>query len=287
VSENKKTKSGLRVAIFQYAPVFGEKEQNIKRLFSHAENSEFDILVLPELFATGYQFKNRKELESLAEQATFKPQDSSHKPFDSEEDFTLNRLKELSKKKKALIIAGFAEKTSDGRLFNSSAVVAPDGLLGVYRKIHLFDREKELFDSGDKPPMVYEFRNVKIGVMICFDWLFPEMARKLALSGAQIIAHCANLVLPYCQRAMFARAVENRVFTVTVNRTGTEERIEGERLHFTGGSIIYSPKGDVLLHLGETEEKLSVVEIEPKEALDKRITPRNHLFNDRRPSFYI
>ncbi|MCX7702683.1 MAG: acyltransferase [Planctomycetota bacterium] len=273
MAKTRERKTGLRVGVFQYAPVFGDKERNIKHLLSHIEKVEFDVLVLPELFATGYQFKNRKELASLAES--------------SNDGTTIRELIRIAKRKDALLVAGFAEKTRDGGLFNSAAVVAPDGVLGVYRKIHLFDREKELFDSGNESPKVFEFRGVKIGAMICFDWMFPETARTLALLGVQMLAHCANLVLPYCQRAMFARAVENRVFTVTANRTGTESRIKGEKLRFTGGSIIYSPKGEILLQLGEEEEKAAVVELQPKDALDKQITKRNHIFNDRRPSFYM
>jgi predicted amidohydrolase len=84
---------------------------------------------------------------------------------------------------------------------------------------------------------------VKVGMMICFDWIFPESARTLALKGAQIIAHPSNLVLSYCQQAMFTRAVENRVFTITANRTGTE--INGDKeLYFTGKSVIVDTKGN-------------------------------------------
>ena len=81
--------------------------------------------------------------------------------------------------------------------------------------------------------------------MICFDWVIPEAARTLALKGAQIICHPSNLVMPYCQKAMYARAVENHVFIITPNRIGKDEN-SGKEVSFTGGSIILNPKGDYL-----------------------------------------
>lgn len=261
----------MKVALFQYSPVFGEKRKNIERLLRYTEGMEFDILVLPELFATGYQFHHKAELKSLAERAS--------------DGITVSALCELAKAKDCLIVAGIAE-LSDGMVFNSAVCLTGDGVSGIYRKIHLFDYEKEIFDAGYEPPKVFSFKNIKVGVMICFDWIYPEVARSLAIQGAHIIAHPANLILPFCQTAMFARAVENRVFTVTANRTGEESRIKSRTCRFTGGSIVYSPKGEVLLHLNEDEERLAVVEICPSDALNKRITERNDLLADRRPDLY-
>jgi len=69
---------------------------------------------------------------------------------------------------------------------------------------------------------------MRVGMMVCFDWAFPEVARALALKGADLIGHPANLVLTYCQQAMVTRCIENLVFAVTANRYGTEERPHGE-----------------------------------------------------------
>jgi predicted amidohydrolase len=122
-------------------------------------------------------------------------------------------------------------------------------------------------------------------MMICFDWVFPETARCLALEGAQIIAHPSNLVLEWCQRAMFARSVENRVFTVTANRIGTEDRA-GRKLTFTGASQIVSPSGEYLVRAPGTEEHVAVAELDPAEADDKHVTELNDLWQDRRPELY-
>ncbi len=107
----------------------------------------------------------------------------------------------------------------------------------------------------------------------------------MALAGAQVILHPSNLVLPYCQAAMVTRAVENRVFTVTCNRVGSESRA-GVRLRFTGQSRIVDPRGRVLAQAGERGQALKVVRIDATEANKKRITSRNHLFQDRRPRLY-
>jgi len=263
----------LRVALFQFAPVFGEKKRNIERLLEEIEDTEFDILVLPELFATGYQFRDRNELYSLAESV--------------DGGLTVRRLVDIAREKECLVVAGMAELAA-GKVYNSAVLIEEDGVLGVYRKIHLFEREKELFEAGEEAPEVFSFKGVRIGVMICFDWIYPEVARTLALGGAQVLAHPTNLVIPFlCQRAMFARAVENRIFTVTANRVGEESRVEGKTYRFTGRSVVYSPRGELLLELGGDEERLGIVEIEPEEALDKRVTERNDLFADRRPHLYL
>jgi len=122
-------------------------------------------------------------------------------------------------------------------------------------------------------------------MMVCFDWFFPESARMLALKGAQVICHPSNLVLPYCQTAMVTRCLENRVFAVTCNRTGTENR-GGKVLHYTGASQVVDTAGNLLSRAGENEEVAVVVDIDPAKAQDKQLNLHNNLFGDRRPSFY-
>ena len=179
---------------------------------------------------------------------------------------------------------GMAEK-SGGALYNSAAVVGPGGHLGTYRKIHLFSDEKDLFDPGSAGPLLVTVKDARIGVLVCFDWIFPEAARTLALAGADIIAHCANLVLPYAQSAAVTRCIENRLFWILANRTG--EETEGDAHDaFTGMSRIVGPFGDVLVQADETTSCLAAAEIAPVAARDKRITQRNDLLADRRPDLY-
>ena len=121
--------------------------------------------------------------------------------------------------------------------------------------------------------------------MICFDWVFPEVARTLALRGADLLCHPSNLVLTYCQKTMLTRCLENSVFAVTANRTGTETRPRGE-LVFTGQSQIVGPKGDVIVSSNSQNQELILHEIDIDTARDKSITDNNDLLSDRRPEYY-
>ena len=150
----------------------------------------------------------------------------------------------------------------------------------------MFNEEKLIFDPGAESLPVFDFRGARVGLMICFDWIFPESSRTLALKGADIICVSANLILPYCQTSMVTRALENGVFTAVANRVGVEAREGKDRLEFTGRSQITDNRGKILVRLGPKEEREGVVGIEPREARDKRITERNHLLDDRRKELY-
>jgi predicted amidohydrolase len=177
-----------------------------------------------------------------------------------------------------------AENSGD-RIFNSAVLLGPQGHLATYRKIHLFDEEKIWFDPGDRAFAVHDIGLARIGMMICFDWIFPESMRSLALQNAEIVCHPANLVLPYCQRAMVTRCLENGVYAVTANRIGLE-RQGGRQLRFTGGSQIVGTRGKVLARAPGKMEAVRIVDIDPSKAREKEITHRNHLFQDRRPELY-
>ena len=165
-------------------------------------------------------------------------------------------------------------------------VIGPNGYLGKYRKIHLFGTEKNCFDPGNLPLKVFDIGSARVGVMICFDWRFPETARTLALSGADLIAHPSNLVLPHCPQAIITRCLENRVFAVTANRIGTEERISGNPLNFIGQSQVVDPDGNILCRASETKEETKIVEIDIGKSRNKSINSGDNLFTDRRPDLY-
>ncbi len=259
----------MRIGFLQFAPAFGDKKANLERVEQFLEGAKADLVVLPELFSTGYIFESKDELLELAED-------------EAGETFTF--LKQLSLKLNMAIVAGIAER-ADGECYNSCYLIEDGDIRAKYRKLHLFDREKELFTPGNLSLDVVSVRGAKVGLMICFDWIFPEVTRILALKGAQIICHPSNLVLPYCPRAMITRCIENGVFAVTVNRVGTEARA-GLELRFIGMSQIVGPRGEVLVRADDTEEGLRVIEIEPDLANNKMITQRNHVLKDRRPEFY-
>jgi predicted amidohydrolase len=149
----------------------------------------------------------------------------------------------------------------------------------------LFDREKLFFAPGNLPFQVFQTSVGPVGIMICFDWYFPESMRTLALRGAHIVAHPSNLVLPHCPDSMPVRCRENRVFAVTSNRVGTEDR-GGVSLTFIGKSQITSSRGDILARASESRAEVHVRSVDLGEAANKRVTGMNDLFEDRRPEFY-
>jgi predicted amidohydrolase len=259
-----------RLAYAQFFPVFGHPERNLEAIQRLAGGEKADLFVFPELATTGYEFKSADESLSLGE--TFGEGPTSH------------CLLALAKQHGATIVMGYAEREGD-RAYNSAMLATPQGELRNYRKLHLFDREKQWFTPGDAPPLVVETPVGRVGLMICFDWFFPETARLLALGGAQVIAHPSNLVMPYCQRAMYARSIENRVFTITANRIGMDDRA-GRSLRFTGGSQILDIRGNVLAQAPEDQESVGVAEADLSLAANKRLNENNDLFGDRRVEFY-
>jgi beta-ureidopropionase len=129
---------------------------------------------------------------------------------------------------------------------------------------------------------VFDIGPGRIGMLVCFDWIFPEAWRVLALRGADIICHPSNLVLPgLAQRAVPIHALTNRFYVVTANRIGSE----GE-LRFTGMSTIADPKGQVLAQASRTREEVGRMEIDVSLARTKNITSRNNILADRRPEQY-
>ncbi|MBC8527448.1 MAG: hypothetical protein ISS28_01580 [Candidatus Cloacimonetes bacterium] len=260
----------MKVGFLQFAPKLFHEKHNLEKIETLLQGCKADLVVLPELATSGYLFTNQKEMKPL----------SSPAKSGRIADFFRN----IAVKENCAIVVGFLEKEKDNFL-SSQMLVYPNGTIEVYRKTHLFSDEKRFYKPGDTGFNVFEFRGVKLGLMICFDWIFPEAARTLALKGAEIICHSANLVLPFCQKAMITRSVENQVFTITANRNGTEQNA-GQELTFTGMSQITSPKGEILAQATEDEEILKVIEINPEEARDKFVTETNHVLDDRRTEFY-
>jgi predicted amidohydrolase len=261
----------FQIALVQFKPVRRDVKANIKKVRDLLNGISADLVVLPELANSGYLYENHESIKPFAEVKG------------GNGDF-LSSLIDLATSTKGIIVSGYAEVEGD-QVFNSAAVVSDNGVIENYRKTHLFADEKIIFKPGNSGFKVFEWLGVKIGMMICFDWIFPESARTLALDGAQIIAHPANLVLPYCQEAMITRSIENRVFTITANRIGCE-KLGKDHLQFTGSSQMTSPKGEILYRGPINKETVHITTIDPEQAHNKRISATNDLFDDRRPEFY-
>jgi predicted amidohydrolase len=263
----------LRVSCFQFAPFLKEKKRNIEIIFKKIDESDSDILVFPELATCGYFFLDRDEVREIA--------DDKNSGF-------LKEIQEKASNQNKIIVVGFAERDGE-KLYNSCIVAMPDAFkTRIYRKTHLFYKEKYCFDAGDTGFFVIEDeeRDIRIGTMICYDWRFPEASRTLGLLKADIIVCPSNLVTDVWHIAMPARALENKVYLAVANRTGTEKRGD-EELLFKGKSAIYGYNGSVLaIAEAESEEEI-IAEIEPFKTRDKSFNAENDIFKDRVPQFYL
>jgi len=198
----------MRLEIIQFAPVLGDLDATLiklEKLFLKAQYA--DWVVLPELANSGYNFRNSEEAFALGETIG----DSRFL------DFIILQCQKYHLK----VCTGFCEREGT-ILYNSSVLVDEKGVLGIYRKLHLFMREKKIFEAGNLGAPLFEVDGVRIGMLICFDWMFPEIWRKLAIEGADLIFHPANLVLPHAQGVVSVYSLVNRIYIATANRIGAE-----------------------------------------------------------------
>lgn len=259
----------MRIAVVQTAPQKGATESNRAGAIRWIERVPAALYVLPELAFSGYNFRSAREARALSEPLT---------------GATFRALATVCAERKVHVAYGFPERRGP-RLYNSAALVGPRGLVGLYRKVHLFGKERAFFSSGRAPFQTWRVGDARVGMMICYDWIFPEAMRCLALDGADLVLHPANLVLPHCPDAMVTRSLENRVYTATADRVGVETGAAGH-LGFQGRSQVVSPSGEVVVRLDGRREGVGVAVIDPRSARDKRLPSGNDLFKDRRPALY-
>jgi len=260
----------MRVGILQSQPPFLDQARATKEAVSALQEMSqegADLVIFPELANSGYAFHSQEDAQSQSETA------DGTGPF-------LSTLLQASVQLELSIVAGFCESDGDA-LFNSSALIDAGVIKSVYRKVHLFDREKEWFQAGSQLPEIHQIKGLNLAMLICFDWMFPEMWRAVGLAGADLVAHPANLVLPWAQKGVVGHALCNRMFIATANRVGNEEG-----LHFTGQSQIINPKGEAMLSLSESTVEWGIVDCDPALARNKDITKRCTLFQDRKPDVY-
>jgi predicted amidohydrolase len=226
----------VNCALAQLNPRLLDKEANLERALSAIEEASrggAELLVFPELFLAGYYMRERTKSEA-----------------ESLEGPSLSRLARSAKERGMLVVLGFPELDGEA-VYNSAAVIDADGrILGTHRKAHLYGVEPEYFAAGDRFP-VFDTTVGRIGIQICFDVEFPETARLLALSGARILISASANMRPFeAHQEVYlrARAIENQVFHVLVNRVGREEDTD-----FFGRSGIADPLGNLIVDAGERE----------------------------------
>jgi predicted amidohydrolase len=271
------------VACCQYAPRIGEPEANRAlggQAIRDAALAGARVIVLPELASSGYVFRDREEATLLAE------------PLDGP---TVSEWGELAADLGVVVVAGLCERGEgergeDGAVFNSAVVLDGSGLRAAYRKVHLWDTEKLVFEAGDAPPPVVVAAGVRLGVMICYDVEFPEWVRLPALAGAQLLCVPTNwprFPRPAGQRPMEvvrvqAAASVNRMFIAACDRVGAERGVD-----WVGGSVIVDADGWPLTDpIPGDHESLLTAECRLGDATNKATSERNDVFADRRTDLY-
>jgi len=257
----------IKAGFIQFAPLLGDPGKTLDKVVQLMTNvQDADLVVLPELANSGYNFTSSKQAFDLSE-----PLDKSA---------FVDYLVSFAKSFNLHIVTGFNEREGSD-LFNSSLLISPSGIMGKYRKIHLFMNEKSFFKPGNLGLPVYDVGYGKLGMQICFDYIFPETWRILGLKGADIVCHPSNLVTPYAHKVLPAHALMNRFFIITANRIGTERDIT-----FSGRSIVADPEGDIVVEAPKNSEAVTMIEIDLDKARNKMITAKNHVFKDRFPEHY-
>ena len=267
----------VRIAAVQMDPKLGEIDANRRAILQHlgeAAKNGASLVAFPECALTGYGFASRVEALASAE-----PIPGQSVAMIAQACATLGTF----------CVFGLLEADGD-RLFNACVLVGPEGLVGSYRKIHLpFVGVDRFADPGDRPFAVYEANGLRIGMHICYDGAFPESARVLTLLGADLLILPTNWPThseTAAEHMMSCRALENVVYTMAVDRVGTESGFE-----FIGRSSITDTAGNRLAFASADRQEILYADIEPAKARMKKLVRRPGLhevdrIGDRRPSFY-
>ncbi|RBW70661.1 carbon-nitrogen family hydrolase [Bacillus taeanensis] len=261
----------MKFSIYQMDIVPGSPETNRKRVQAWIEQvvqtEKPDTVVLPEMWTTAYTLP---ELETIA--------DMNGEP-------TKSLLQELAIKHHINIIGGSIANNVDGEIYNSAFVVNRKGnVVYQYDKIHLVPMldEPTYLKGGQKATEVFELDGIKMGAIICYDLRFPELARSLALEGAQVLHILAEWPLArksHWKHLQLARAIENQMYVVSANRVGTHDGVE-----FAGTSLVIDPWGDIVREGSvEKEETLTVLlDLEKVKQVRKNVP----IFTSRVPKLY-
>jgi predicted amidohydrolase len=275
----------IRTAVCQYAPVLGDFAINVEkgaRAIEEAAENGADLIILPEMANSGYVVYSSAEARALAEHPNESP--------------AVARWQELAHEYNTYVVAGFGEKVNDTAFYNAALVIGPTGILGTYRKTHLFFEEKLYYRPGNLGYPVFDLPFGRIGILICYDLRFPEASRILALKGADMICVPTNwvsMMTPdrlwdaqgYCQAnyVAIANAAMNQVFMACADRVGEERGVQ-----FLGCSLIVDPAGTPLAGPASSDgDEVLVAEMNLSTARRaKNRNDLNHTWLDRRTDLY-
>ncbi len=257
----------MKIALYQGPGCLNDTQAGFAHLRAQAAKAKAqgaDLLVLPEMYLSGYNIGPEAALAQAIPAAGLAP------------------AQEAAKSLRIALVFGYPEKVGD-KVANAAVLVGPDGgVLLNYRKTHLFgDLDRGMFKQPGTEFPVAELNGTKIGLLICYDIEFPEPARRLALAGAEIILVPTAVMEPYEQVARHViptRAYENQVYLAYANHSGAENG-----LGYIGLSSICGPDGTVLAMAG-TDETMLFADTDP--AHQQAVRQADPFFTDRRPELY-
>ncbi|MBF8779795.1 carbon-nitrogen hydrolase family protein [Pseudomonas fulva] len=232
----------MKVELIQLAGRDGDTAYNLERTLEaiHGCAPDADLVVFPETHLMG--FPTEQNIAHIAE------------PLDGP---TLTAVAQAAKDRHVGVVVGLAEAGEEGRFYNTTVLVTPDGIALKYRKTHLWSSDKGIFTPGDRYATAL-FKGVRVGLLICFDIEFPETARALGQLGADLILVTNGNMDPYGpthRTAISARAMENQAYAVMVNRVGPGDG----GLLFAGGSAVVDPYGQMLCEAGREPCQMGLV----------------------------
>lgn len=275
-----KTRPAIKVACVQYRPVIGDVAGNLDRMEAHIRAAYADgahVVVLPELADTGYVFNDAEELGRLASTI---PEGKSARRFSA-----------IAQELGLHIVSGLAERDGDD-FYNAAVLCGPQGYIGKFRKLHLWNREKLFFKPGNLGLPVFNTSIGKIGIAICYDGWFPEIFRQMTLKGVELVCIPTNWVPipgqdlsiePMANILHKAAAHSNSIYIACADRVGIER---GQP--FIGQSIIIGPTGRSIAGPAghDTEEILSATLSLSDVTTSRILSELNDVIADRRPDVY-
>lgn len=270
----------VKIACIQMEPQIGDVAGNraaAARFIVAAARRGARLIVLPELCNSGYVFHSRQEALALAEEIPAGP--------------TCQEWGALARRLRVYIVAGIAERDGPA-LYNTAVVIGPDGYIGKYRKLHLWNRENIYFTPGNLGVPVFDTPFGRVGVAVCYDGWFPEVYRLGALQGADLICVPTNWVpmpdqppgqQPMAVTLAMASAHSNALFIACADRVG----IERDQA-FIGASVIVHCSGWPMAGpAGQNDEAIIYAELDLSEARgQRRLNEFNQLLGDRRGDVY-
>ena len=264
----------IKVSIAVFNASVGHTRENLDRAvdcIKQAAAARAEVICFPEMSVTGYS--NHPDIALQAE------------PIPGP---SINKLVALSNKENILILAGLAEKRENGCVYASHAVIAPNGLLGVYRKLHIAPTEQDMYTAGQEIPL-FGYQGLTFGIQLCYDAHFPELSTHMATQGAEVIfvPHASPRGLAIDKhhswmRHLPARAYDNSLFVIACNQTGDNHK----GLHFPGNAVVIGPSGHILKEWTTGEEALHFFDLKADELQRVRDNRMHFFLPNRRPDLY-